>query len=141
MTVLGKLVALGSASLAAGSVAWVVTTANADGSGQANGANGANEPEGLVVCAAQDAVLRLLDGKTCPNGQERLDLTEAEEEPLDLEDAGFDDPAASSDTPQSAPLAALERRLKDLENRPMFEVVDRSGNSIFRVAPESVLVF
>ncbi|RPI57728.1 MAG: hypothetical protein EHM55_00680 [Acidobacteria bacterium] len=138
MTVLGKLVALGSASLAAGSVAWLVTTANADGNGQANGAN---EADGLVVCAAQDAVLRLIDGKTCPNGQERMDLAEAEEEPLDLEDAGFDDPAPSSDTPQSAAFAALERRVKDLENRPMFEVVDRAGNPIFRVAQESVLVF
>ncbi|MDQ3347560.1 MAG: hypothetical protein M3545_06290 [Acidobacteriota bacterium] len=138
MTVLGKLVTLGSASIAAGSVAWVVATSQGDPARQQDSANGSG---GRAVCVGQDTVLRLVeDGKTCPPGRARLGLAEAEEEDPDWEDAGPEE-RPGRDTPGSDPLAKLERRVADLEKRALFEVVDKAGRPVFRVAPETVLVF
>jgi hypothetical protein len=70
MTVLGKIVALGSASAATASVAWMVGTST--GYGGAGQPPGANAVAGPVVCVGQDSILRLMDeGKTCADEQER----------------------------------------------------------------------
>ena len=139
MTALTRLVALGSASVASVSVAWVVATST--GHGDAGQPPGAQEPAGPVVCVGADSALRLVaDGKSCPDEKNRIDLEEAEEEPLEWEDAGFDNPARPG-TPPSDVLADLERRVRDIEKRPEFEVVDKAGRPIFRVAPGSALVY
>lgn len=139
MTLLAKLAAIGSASIAAASVTWAVATSSPadDSSRQSSG----GEP---VVCAGPDTVLRLVagDGKTCPPGKERVDVSEAEAEVPEVDDAGMDEPGAAEREKSKSPrLAALERRISALEQRSLFEVVDKAGNPIFRVAPESVLVY
>ena len=139
MTPLGKLAALGSGSLATASVAWMVATST--GYGDASQANSAKAADGPVVCVGQDSVLRFIEkGNGCPSGQNRLDLVQAEEEPLDWDDTGLDDPV-KKDGPDSAAIAELERRVRDLEERPLFEVVNKAGSPVFRVAPGTALVF
>jgi hypothetical protein len=136
---LSKLAALGSASVAAASVAWVVATSNQVDSGQQK--NSANGSDGRVVCVGQDTVLRVVGaGKSCPSGQDRLDLAEAEEELPEWDDAGPEE-LANRDTPKYDTVAELERRTSDLEKRALFEVVDKAGRPIFRVAPGTVLVY
>lgn len=139
MTALAKLAALGTGSLATASVAWMVATST--GYGDANQAGVPKADEELIVCAGQDAVLRLKDNeKECPTGQDRVELEEAEEEPLDWDADGLEEEPPKSGS-ASAAITELERRVAELERRPMFEVVDKAGRPIFRVAPGSALVF
>lgn len=140
MTVIAKVLALGSASIAAASVAYVVATSTGDAQ-PAGPDKAARNDGGPVVCAGKDSALRLVrDGKGCPPGEQELELVEAEEELMEWEDAGSDD-AAKPDTAKSEAIAALERRVRELEQRPRFEVVDKEGRPIFTVAPENVYVY
>jgi hypothetical protein len=140
MTMFVKFAALGSASVAAASVAWVVSTSTASAvPGQA--ASQADRDSGRSVCAGADAVLRFIEeGRTCPDGQQRVDVEEAEEEPLEWDDDGPDD-SVEERGPGAGRLAELERRVRELEERPQFEVVDKAGQPIFRVSPGTALVY
>ena len=110
MTPLVKLAALGSGSLATASVVWIVATSTGHGGGsQAGTANKAEE--GLLVCAGQDAVLRLIENaNSCPNEQTRVELEEAEEEPLDWDADGLEEEPPKSGS-ESAAVTELERRV------------------------------
>lgn len=138
MTALTKLAALGSASIAAASVAWVVSASRSGDGAQQKSTNKS------VFCAGEDRVLRVVDAKSCPD-RDRLDLAEADgnTEPPEWDDVGPAGPEGPTkrDAPGSGRLAELERRVRALEERPLFEVVDKAGRPIFRVAPETVLVY
>jgi hypothetical protein len=137
MTPLVKLIALGTASIGAASVAWVVSTSPGESSQPAS----SNPRSGPAVCVGEDTVLRLIENsKDCPKGHERLDLAEAEEELPEWEDAGMDEPARGGKAASDG-LRELQRRISELENRPLFEVVDKAGRPIFRVSPGMALVY
>lgn len=141
MTPLAKLAVLGSASMVTASVAWfAVTETVPNGGGEA-----VNTCEnGVCACIGADAVLRIVEpGEACPSDHRLLELSELEPEPPEDGDEWDQTEPEETATTKMKPgtLADLERRLSELDKRPLFEVVDKAGNSIFTVAPETVRIY
>jgi hypothetical protein len=102
--------------------------------------------DAIHVCVAEDNVMRLTAG-TCPAGQKSMYFKKAGEE------IGNADEPAGDDARQDAErVAALERRIKDLEGSKdsqrgpsrvvaPFEVLDRAGKRIFAVEEGTVSLY
>jgi hypothetical protein len=106
-----------------------------------------SQADSVHVCAAAEGVLRLAQGPTCPAGQTSLYLATASA------------PDSKDDKKPSDNLAALQRRLDELEKRVSeleqmanqgelgsrvvapFNVVDRSGRTIFQVERDYVRLY
>lgn len=151
MTTIGRLAAFSSATLgtaAAASIAWVGMTG---GPQTVSGKPGDTPATATtVVCVAVDSVLRAFDAVAgCPAGQTALALTPAETNSsnspntLDLtDDWGHKDPAAAAASAgQANPLADLERRIENLQNPPLFTVVDTHDNPLLAVMSDRVVLF
>jgi hypothetical protein len=107
------------------SVAWIGAL-----SGQSAGGSGASS---LTVCVGPDSALRVTsaDGR-CAAG---LRPTVVAAGP------GWRSGSRGEAAPPSETLTDLGRRIEALENRSGFEVVDRAGRPILRVAPDGVRVY
>jgi hypothetical protein len=135
---LRKIVATGAAGLAVVSLAtWVVAVA---AGGQSPGDKGGDND--VNVCVGADSVLRSPESGICPNGSTRIALSGPDiKKP---EPADENDPLGPTKKPGesgSDQLAALERRISNLEKSSLFEVVNKKGDLIFSVAPGRVQVY
>lgn len=92
----------------------------------------------VIVCVAADAVLHAPRPEGgCASGQREVSLEP--EETCEL-CPPFNEPPPLGDRDNEA-LNALERRLRELENAPYFEVVDDNDRPMFRVGPDGVSLF
>jgi hypothetical protein len=93
--------------------------------------------EEVIVCVASDSVLRARADDECPAGQVKVALSTV------AEFREFSDPwnprPSSPPEPRSR-FDDLERRLAKLEKAALFEVVDKRGRLVFRVARDSASV-
>jgi len=99
--------------------------------------------DAVVVCLGSDSVLRSPPASgLCPKGSMQVNLAKAD---LDNPDrVGDDDPLGPMKKPQedkSDPLADIARRISELENASVFEVVDQEDRVMFSVAPERVQLY
>lgn len=140
---LTKLLAFGSAAAgtaAAASLTWIALSHTSQGSPGKRPRNQTPPAGAAVVCVAADSVLRAPATGDCPPGQVKWMLSTAE-----LRDCSDCDPWTPSPArpPHGASprLADLERRLAELENSPVFEVIDKRGIRVFTVAAGSVQVY
>src|SRR5215472_18788846 len=118
-----KQIAFGLAAMVALSVAWRAFTAT----GQDND---------ITVCVGPDAILRSPASGMCPNGSEQIKLSRSEIKKLDsVDDNDTLGPTKKKESELDRRLAELENRVKDLENGPLFEVVNKKGDVIFSVGP------
>jgi hypothetical protein len=99
-------------------------------------------PDDVTLCVGPgpDHVLRAtrLDG-TCPAGHRELRLAEEDEGICELCDP--DEEPKPQDPARDGQLAAIEDRIRALENTAYFEVVTEDDKPVFRVAPGGVRVF
>ena len=123
--------ALGTASLAALPIAHrAAAHATALGSGD------------VIVCIGTDSLMRSPESGNCPDTSTPITLAGPDLKNIDAIDE--DDPLGPTNPNArtlSPAIAELERRIEDLERGPVFEVVTREGEVIFRIAPEQVQLF
>jgi hypothetical protein len=94
----------------------------------------------MIVCEAGDHILRApLQNGNCPPGHKKLSLEPEKDDQL----CEFCPPSEEKPPPDpdEDALAALERRIRNLENAPYFEVVNKQEQPIFRVGPGGVRIF
>lgn len=124
MTTIRKKIALGAGAIVALSVAtWFLFPA-------------AGQDKDITVCVGPDSIVRSPESGICPAGSQQVKLAAPEIKKLD----GVDEndplgPTKKEESKVDQQLAELERRANNLENAPLFEVVDKTGRVIFRVAP------
>jgi hypothetical protein len=144
MISLGKLAAVGSASIGTATAASLTWFALSAGPQTDRSKQPANQPaagdDKVIVCVASDSVLRA--SNTCSSGQTALPVLVTSAPP----NPGWADwdqlkDSTPPDDPQSNPLGDLEQRLGKLQKSPLFTVVDNADNPIFSVAPETVVVY
>jgi hypothetical protein len=145
VTVLAKLAAVGSVTVAAASVTYVAVVSSRQTltSGERQGAAQAKPAaigSGGLVCAGTDSILRLAQSTACPEGQTPLPVSATTTAPP----PEFNGPS-SNDWPPANPnshtLENLEQRINTLRNSPLFTVVDARGTKIFTVKPDWIELF
>jgi hypothetical protein len=143
------LIATASTTMAAAASAtvwWTLTSENAPaptGGAPAPRSSSASAPsensDDHIVCVGPDRVLRAPAGESCPPNHKELNLEEEDDERLCELCDPFQEPRRDPGGDQA--LAALEQRIRALENAAYFEVVTKDGRPIFRVAPGGVRVY
>jgi hypothetical protein len=125
MTITKKL-AFGVRSILVVSLApWFVLTAVAQGNND------------VIVCVGPDSILRSPESGICPSGSQQIKLSGPGIKNVDDDNDPTQPPADS----KSDPLADIERRISNLEKSSVFEVVNKEGKVIFRVAPGLVQLY
>jgi hypothetical protein len=99
-----------------------------------------DEETALIVCVASDAVVRASDDGVCPPGQTAVALSAADMSVV-RDPPGSGRQGVTPSGPRSNPLFAFERRLREVEQSPLLEVVNDRGNPILSVEPQGVRVF
>ena len=136
MTPVAKIALLGFATVgtaAAASLTWVsVTRGPQTAQGKPQAGRPGRDDNKTIVCVASDSVLHVSTGSSCPSGQTPLPLALSAPAPSD------------STRPARLPgdrLADLERRLAELQNSPLFTVVDKDDHPMFAVTSGRVEVY
>jgi hypothetical protein len=133
MTSIGQIGALAATigTVAAASLTWAALAQNPSTNAGKAAAPGPGAGT-LIVCVAQDSVLRAVSSTVCPTGQTQLSLASG-------------GPNSSNSPPPSRELdlalADLERRIAQLKQAPLFTVVDKNDQPIFSVASDRALVY
>ncbi len=151
---LKMIAAITATTAAAGAGAYIALnsmnagpTSSTDGGGQSpfgnNPAPAAPEagPGGVTLCVGADRILRVPPAfaKECPEGQQEFALEDTDEQVCELCDP-FEDPPDDSKSDQEA-VAALERRIRSLENTSYFEVITQKEEPVFQIRPGGVRIF
>ena len=115
-----------------------------DGSREQQAAPGdAGPQDGLTLCVGiDDQVLRVAPGFAgeCPESQREFTLSDEDDQICALCDPFDDAPAAPKSDDEA--INALERRIRDLEKTPYFEVVSQKDEkTIFRIGPGGARFF
>jgi hypothetical protein len=133
---LRKFIAYTTASVGLASLAaWVAIVAMGQGTPAGN--------NDVTVCVGPDSVLRLPQAGICPAGNQKLSLPGPSVQTADA--ISDSDPLGPSKSAQESDLdgrlAALEKRIGNLENRALFEVVNKKDDVIFSVRPEQIHLY
>lgn len=96
----------------------------------------------LKLCVDSGRVLHATPqgSRTCPTGQQEIELLKRHGNSCELCDPHQGQSAEGRESGDRR-LAALEQRIRDLENSAYFEVVNQKEQTIFRVGPGGVRVF
>ena len=129
---------------ASAAVWWTLTSepAPAESSSTPRSSSASARPENSddrIVCVGPDQILRAPVGRSCPPNHKELNLEEEKDERLCELCDPFQEPPRDPGGDQA--LAALDGRIRALENAAYFEVVTKEGRPIFRVAPGGVRVY
>ena len=127
MTITKKIARTVTAIVAVSMAPWSVITA----AGQSND---------VTVCIGKDSILRSPASKMCPSGTKKTQLSGPE---INKADPATDalGPASGTDQSKSEPLADIERRIANLEQSSVFEVVDHQGRVILSIGPGRMLLY
>lgn len=105
--------------------------------------NDAEPADDLILCVGiDDQILRVPPGfaNECPEGQQEFRLSDEDERICELCDP-FDGAPPSPKSDREA-VNAIERRIRDLENTPYFEVVSQKDEkTIFSIRPGGARLF
>ncbi len=141
MSALGKFVAVSSVAVGtagAATVTWLAVSQRSPAKQVTQqGAENASA-DTAIVCVAPDSVLRGARDGECPAGQVKVTLS-TEAEFRDFADPWNPRPSPPPRDPSDR-FADLERRLSVMEKAALFEVVDKRGRLVFRVARDSASV-
>jgi hypothetical protein len=146
----GMIATMTATAVAASAATWFAansrsagSTTPGDGPGEPATVAAAQESTGVTVCVGvNDRILRVPPAfaTDCPEGQEELDLEDDDEEVCELCDP-FDDRAGDPRADDPA-IAALQDRIRKLENTSYFEVVSQKDErTIFSIKPGGARFF
>jgi hypothetical protein len=111
-------------------VTWFLFTATGQGNND------------VTVCVGPDSVLRSPESGICPAGTEKISLSRPDIKKVDNVDENDPlGPTKEKESELDQRLAELEKRVGNLENSALFEVVNQKGDVIFSVAPGKVQLY
>ena len=124
MITVRKRIAFGVTSIVSLSLAtWFVFTAK-------------SQDNDITICVGPDSVLRSPASGICSSGSDQVKLAGPEIKKLDnVDEKDPLGPTKKEESKLDQELSELERRVNDIENSSLFEVVDKTGRVIFSVAP------
>jgi hypothetical protein len=147
------LAAMTTTAAAASAAAYIAVSSRSTAASQSSAPRAAQTrpantnpaaPGGEVkLCVGSDQILHAnrAGQERCPEGLQEIDLARvADEQVCDSCDPLKDQPPAEPASDDAA-LDAIEQRIRELEQRPYFEVVNEAGELILQVTAQGMRVF